>query len=519
MSNSRDGTFKLRLLVAGLCLTLPTLTLVPLGGIWLWQKGYALYWVIGACLFVVIAFLIQLYLFRRLDIPLKGPREVELPEDKAASSWTPREQEAWKAVLAVADKADLSHFSNWQAFLGLGQETIEAVAKALHPEVDAPLWQFTVPEALTLIEQVSLRLKPTVVESVPFGDRLTVGQVIRIYQWRSAIDIAQKGYDVWRIIRMLNPATAATQELRERLSNQMYRWGREELAKRLAGGYVKEVGRAAIDLYGGRLRISPEELEAHITEITERDRRAAASVPAEPLRLLVCGQVKAGKSSLVNALAGEVRAASDVLPLTSKFTAYGLKRNGVPQALILDSPGLASLDEPLEQLLEEAAQADLILWVANAMRPDRELDSRAIDEIRRYFAERPNRRRPPMFLVLSHIDRLRPMQEWEPPYDLVDAGKAKAVSIRAAMAAAGADLGFPQDLIVPACLDPKIGVYNADAIWVEIMDQIPEAQRAQLVRTLQDAGRGLDWRKLKSQEVNAGRILARVFAGSDRASP
>ncbi len=520
MSKRADGYFALRLWIAGVCLTLPTFSLAPFGAIWLIQRGYAYYWVFGACLFVLIAFLFQLYLLRRLGITLKGVQPAELPEDSAASTWTPRERQAWDAVLAVADKADLSHFESWQAFLGLGQGSIEAVAKALHPEVQDPLWQFTVPEALTLIEQVSLRLKPMVVNNIPFGDRLTVGQAIRIYQWRSAIDVAQKGYDIWRIIRMLNPATAATQELRERLSNQMYRRGREELAKRLARAYVKEVGRAAIDLYGGRLRVSPEELEAHITEASARDRRAATQVQAEPLRLLVCGQIKAGKSSLVNALAGEVRAASDVLPLTNEFTAYELKRQGVPQALIVDSPGLASLDEPLEKLAEEAAQADLILWVANAVRPDRELDSRALEEIRRYFAERPNRRRPPMFLVLSHVDRLRPMQEWKPPYNLADDANAKSASIRRAMEAAGADLDFPEDLIVPACLDPDIGIYNADAIWAEIMEQIPDAQRAQLVRTLQDIGRGLDWRKLREQALNAGRILARtVFAGGEHPSP
>ncbi len=517
MSARSSGYFALRLWIAGICLTLPTLTLAPFGAIWLIQHGYALYWVMGACLFVVIAFLVQLYLLRRLGIPLKGAPPPELPEDRAASTWTPREKQAWEAVLAVAEKVDLSHFASWQAFLGLGQETIEAVAKALHPEVEDPLWQFTVPEALTLVEQVSLRLKPMVVQNIPFGDRLTVGQAIRIYQWRSAIDIAQRGYDIWRIIRMLNPATAATQELRERLSNKMYRWGREELAKRLARGYVKEVGRAAIDLYGGRLRVSAEELDTHITEASARDRRAVAEVQAEPLRLLVCGQVTAGKSSLINALAGEVRAASDVLPLTNKFTAYELKRQGVPQAFIVDSPGLTSLDEPLDKLIEEAAQADLVLWVANAVRPDRELDSRALEEIRHYFAEHPNRRRPPMFLVLSHVDRLRPMQEWKPPYNLADDGNAKSVSIRRAMEAAGADLDFQEDLIVPACLDPDIGVYNADAIWAEIIEQIPDAQRAQLVRTLQDIGRGLDWRKLRDQALNAGRILARaVLTGGDR---
>jgi predicted GTPase len=519
MSKRGGGRFALRIWIAAICLILPTLTLVPLGGIWLWQKGYAIYWVIGACLFVVIAFLLQLYLFRRLDIPLKGPGPAELPEDRAASGWTPREEVAWSHVLAIADKVELSHFASWQAFFQLGQDTVEAVARTLHPEVKEPLWQFTVPEALTLIEQVSLRLKPVVAGNIPFGDRLTVGQVMRIYQWRSAIDIAQKGYDIWRIIRMLNPATAATQELRERLSNQMYRWGREEIAKRLARGYVKEVGRAAIDLYGGRLRVSPEELEAHITEASERDRRAAANVPAEPLRLLVCGQINAGKSSLINALAGEVRAAPDVLPTTSAFTAYELKRHGVPQALIIDSPGLTSRDEPLEKLVAEAVQADLILWVASAVRPDRELDRRALDAIRKYFAVHPNRRRPPMLLVLSHADTLRPVQEWKPPYNLADGRNAKAVSIRAAMEAAGADLGFPEDAIVPACLDPDIGIYNADAIWAEIMEQIPDAQRAQLVRMLQDIGRGLDWRKLKSQALNAGRILARaVFPETGRPS-
>ena len=122
-----------------------------------------------------------------------------------------------------------------------------------------------------------------------------------------------------------------------------------------------------------------------------------------------------------------------------------------------------------------------------------------------------------MFLVLSHVDRLRPMQEWKPPYNLADDGNAKSVSIRRAMEAAGADLDFQEDLIVPACLDPDIGVYNADAIWAEIIEQIPDAQRAQLVRTLQDIGRGLDWRKLRDQALNASQILARaVLTGGDR---
>lgn len=503
-----NANFKLRLWIAALCLLLPSISLVPFGAVWLWQHGYVLYWVLGACAFVVIAFLIQLYLLRRLRIPLRGEKAPELPGDEAAASWTPRETEAWAAVLTVAETVQLDHLSNWPAFLGLGQRTVEAVAKSLHPDVEEPLWQFTVPEALTLIERVSLRLRPVIIENIPLGDQLTVAQVLRVYEWRSAIDVAQKGYDIWRIIRMLNPASAVTQELRERLSRQMYLWGRDELAKRLVRGYVKEVGRAAIDLYGGRLRVSPEALESHMSAATMRDREAAGKLRAEPLRLLVCGQLKAGKSSLINALLNEVRAASDVLPATSDFTAYEIKREGVPQALILDTPGLADLAAPLSKLIEEASQGDLIIWVVSAVRADREIDRRALDAIRRFFADRPNRRRPPMVLVVSHIDRLKPPLEWQPPYDITGTGSPKAASIRAALQAAGEDLGFAEDDIIPACLDLKIGIYNVDTIWAEIMERMPEAQRAQLVRVLQDAGRRFDWRRLRTQALNAGRILA-----------
>lgn len=500
---------RFRLAIVALCFVLPSLSLIPLGGIWLWQQGYALHWVIGAAIFVVMAFLLQLYLFRRLDIPLKGAAQPPPPVDDVSASWTPREAEAWTAVQTIADTVDIDDLSSWDAFVSLGQRTVEAVAKSLHPEDKEPVWNFTVPEALTLIEQVNTNLRPVITDNIPFGDRLTVGQVLRVYRWRRAVDIAQKGYDIWRVIRMLNPATAATQELRERLSKQMYEWGREEVARRIAGGYVREVGRAAIDLYGGRLRVSAEDLAEHVSDASRKDRAASAKTLAEPLRILIAGPVKAGKSSLVNALLNEVRAAIDVLPATRENTAYQLKREGVPQALIFDSPGIQSLDDALDTLIEAARQSDLLLWVSSAVRPDRESEKRALAGIRADFAAHPNRRRPPMLLIMSHVDLLRPMQDWQPPYDIADTTNAKAVSIRGAMEAASADLGFRLEDIVPACLNPERGCYNIDAIWAEITERMPEAQRAQLVRVLREADKGWDWKRIRTQALNAGRVLSR----------
>ncbi len=140
--------------------------------------------------------------------------------------------------------------------VNLGLETIEVVAKRLHPERADPLLQFTVPEALAVIEQASGGLRDFVTSSFPLGDRVTVAQLMWLYRWRGAIGLVEKGYDLWRIVRLLNPVSAVTQELRERFTRQIYDAGREHLARRLARAFVREVGRAAIDLYGGSLRVS-----------------------------------------------------------------------------------------------------------------------------------------------------------------------------------------------------------------------------------------------------------------------
>ena len=144
------------------------------------------------------------------------------------------------------------------------------VAKRLHPERSDPLLQFTVPEALAVIEQASAGLRDFVSGSFPLGDRVTVAQLMWLYRWRGALGLVEKGYDLWRIVRLLNPVSAVTQELRERFTRQIYDAGREHLARRLARAFVREVGRAAIDLYGGSLRVSAGRLETHVSAASRR---------------------------------------------------------------------------------------------------------------------------------------------------------------------------------------------------------------------------------------------------------
>jgi predicted GTPase len=497
----------------GLGLLLPVLTLIPLGSLWLWQNGWLLPWALVVCATTVAAWAVQ----RRLLSSPKVQDAIAAGDSDAADagqppdpSWTPAEISAWSAVEEISRTVDTDTLTSREAVLALGTLTVEAVAARMKPGKSDPLLQFTAPEALALIERVSARMNTFLRESVPLGDRLTVAQMMMLYRWRGSIELAEKAYDIWRAIRVLNPMTAVTSEIRERLSKEMMAWGRKHVTQRLARVYVEEVGRAAIDLYSGRLRVDSQKLGAHVTTSSARDLAATATAKMEPLRLLVAGKVSAGKSSLVNALASEVKAAVDALPATAEFTPYRLQREGVPAALVIDSPGLTDESSQTARLVERADDCDLVLWVAAANRADREVDRCALTAIRDHFAARPNRRRPPMLLVLSHIDRLRPFDQWSPPYDLADTSSAKAASIRAATEAAAEELSFSIEDVVPVCLSEEIGRYNVDAVWAEILEMLPEAQRAQLVRTLREAEGQWDWQKLWSQIKSGGRVVVRT---------
>jgi predicted GTPase len=504
----------LRVALLAVALLLPTASLIVLGSLWLWQHGYVLHWAFATCVAVAGVY----YLQRRLLGPLApAPQELESQEarDPGNQLWTPLQMEAWNDVMALAARVPAERLRSRDDALGLGLETIELVAQRLHAGRREPLLQFTVPEALAVIEQASGGLRDFILRSFPLGDRITVAQVMWLYRWRAAVGWVEKGYDLWRIVRLLNPLAAATQELRERFTRQIYEMGRDHLGRRLARAYVREVGRAAIDLYGGNLRVTREQLNAHVSKASRGDLAAAEARAAEPIRILVAGQSGAGKSSLVNALADEVDAAVDAVPTTTAYTAYKLTHEGLPAALIIDSPGIVG-PEQFRRLIDHADDCDMVLWVSAATRAARELDRAALSAIREHFAGTPHRHRPPMLLVLTHVDTLRPFGEWQPPYDLGSGTRAKAQAIRAAVETAGAELGFAADEVVPVRADIAVAAYNIDALWAKIVELAPEARRAQLLRTLRDVKAASAWSSIWSQAVNAGRVLGSALLDRNR---
>lgn len=274
MAKATQASTLARFILVATALLLPTLSLLPFGGLYLWEKGYLVWWALSAFISVLLVSLAQRSLFgaHTATIP-----DALLPNDRANPAWTQFEQKAWSDVRALAGRSSIDRISDPSAFLDLGVKTVEVVARRLHPQKDDAVWQFTLPEALAITERVSGELAGYVVDHVPFGDRMTLAQFWAVYRWRRGLKVIDGAYDVWRLIRLANPVTAMTHEARERLSRALLQWGREHVSRRITETFVDEVGRAAIDLYGGRLRVKHEALQP--TDISLQQQSLAQAMP------------------------------------------------------------------------------------------------------------------------------------------------------------------------------------------------------------------------------------------------
>jgi hypothetical protein len=346
--------------LAGAAMLLPSLTLIPLGGLYLWEHGLLLWWALFAFVSVLLLTGALKWLLRSPPRPMAAAASpTTTSETSAEAHWSAEESLAWADVLQIAAKVDPEKITSLDAFVALGQQTLNTVARRLHPEKTDALWQFTMPEALAIVERVSRRLGGFVVESVPFGDRLTVAQILAAYRWRGMFDVAERAYDIWRIVRLVNPATAVTNEARERLTRAVYNYGKEHVSRRIAEAFVEEVGRAAIDLYGGRLMVA--------------QRLTSPQAGDDPLR-----ELSARPLALNIAVGGGSR--SDRLAVASLFSDVAhtrkLTATTAPASVTttLSEPfATRSGPEDLDELIEELQDADIIIWIVPDDAPDRDL--------------------------------------------------------------------------------------------------------------------------------------------------
>ena len=186
-----------------------------------------------------------------------------------------------------------------------------------------------------------------------------------------------------------------------------------------------------------------------------------------------------------------------------------LDRDGLPKAIVFDTEGFGGSEDRLaiSRLDEEIIKCDLILMVCSATTAARAPDLRLLDELRQRFAVNQHQSLPPIVVALSHIDKLRPFGEWNPPYDLRDKNSIKACNIASALSALESDLSVPIERITPVCLRSD-AVYNVSESLIPLVLQVlPDAQRTMLLRLLREYHDGEYWSQLRRQAYNSGRLL------------
>ena len=247
---------RLRAVMLVLALSFPMLSLVPLGSIWLWQNGFVLYWCAAALGVTGLIYGLEAWALHPASVQAEDLSNLAGPADGSAP-----EAAARAALEQLINSLQPAGINSQEDVTAIAVRAIETVARVFHPDVQAPVWSFTVPEALLLIERVSARTRPRFIELVPLGDQMTVGQALRLYEWRSVIGVAEKVYDIWRLMRIVNPIAAVTQEARGRVTRRLLTSLQADLTKRMVDVFVNEVGDAAIELYSGRLR-TPAPIES-----------------------------------------------------------------------------------------------------------------------------------------------------------------------------------------------------------------------------------------------------------------
>jgi hypothetical protein len=507
-------------LVLGVLLLVPYAILFITGSIWLYEYGM-LWWYLAISVVLTLVssavmHWMRLYAARRDAVEGSQTAALGLPSGGGPDPhWPPLAKKAWDEVESIARRVQAEDLPLdqpdriWQVF----HEVLQNVARQYHPESSQPELETPAPQVFWTVERVARDLREAFSENIPGAHIFTLGDFWRLKRVR---EWYRQFYFLYRIVSIgWNPISALFREARDAATDKMLVTSTGDVKQWAVGFCVRRTGFYAIQLYSGQQEWDEAGLQAFRTPESRRDaRRAAASegpLTEEPLRILIAGQVKSGKSSAINALFGEPRAAVDVVPRTRCIEPYVLERDGMPQAILLDTVGYEAADaprDPFTPLEEEILRCDLVLVVCTALSAARQADRRLLDQLRAFYQRHPERPMPPVVAVVTHIDQLRPPGEWSPPYDLAHPSGIKATNIADALQAVEQDLGLGEnEPVVPVCLKPGAEYNVEEGLAPAILQVLPAARAARYLRCLRTFRKATQWRRLWRQTRGAGRVL------------
>ncbi len=408
-------------------------------------------------------------------------------------------QNAEAALQTVLKKAqdDPPIWEDWQTFWQRCQELVIAIAHIYQPEAKYPLLNIYIPQAYGLIRGTVDDLDQWMQKLSPALSQVTVGQGLQAYEVYQKLEpSARKLWQAWSWAQwVVNPVAALAKQASKRSSNQATQQLLMNLAQMLREAALKNLSRQAIALYSGSTppgsaTVSPPKPQLpQVKTQTLRDILEQAepieAVEQKPVSILLVGRTGSGKSSLINTLFQAERAEVDVLPSTDRIQNYHWQTPTGETLTLWDTPGYEQVNRSdlRDLVLDYATNADLLLLVTPALDPALHVDAEFLKEIQADIEDLPT------ITIVTQVDRLRPIREWQPPYDWQWGERTKEKAIREATEYRAESLGEWCDLVLPVVTaDGKTGriPWNIEALSFALIDAIAPAKQLRLSRFLRN---------------------------------
>lgn len=433
----------------------------------------------------------------------------ETKQNLAADEAIKKAEAALQKILTESP-SDRPIWDDWQNFWQQCQELVIAVAHIYHPTVKYPLLNIYVPQAYGLIRGTVDDMDRWMQQLSPVLNQVTVGQAYQAYEiYRQLEPSARKLMQAWEWVQwLLNPAAAAARVASKKYSEQANQQLLANLSVMVREAALRNLCRQAIALYGGNqlpeetLAVSTPSLPKAKTQTLQEILAAAAppeKVEQKPVNILLVGRTGAGKSSLINTIFEAELAAVDLLPNTDRIQSYFWQTDRGETLTLWDSPGYEQVNksEFRDQVLEYAHNADLLLLVTPALDPALQMDVDFLVDIKKAVPDLP------AIAIVTQVDRLRPIREWQPPYDWVWGDRPKEKSIREAIQYRTEILGEFCDRLLPVVTaDPKSDRqgWNIDSLSLSLIEAIAPVKQLRLARFFRD---------LEARTVAAAKIIDR----------
>jgi predicted GTPase len=529
---------RFRLFILALLFLAPFVFLMGAGGYHLWETGWMVWAWIPMFLCFVLAYVFAWRWTKRTHLPPTGT--------DAPGYWTDRDKTAWDKVIAKAksfEKVTTDQLEDPKHYTDLALDLAKQVGEVYNPGAEDVFDHLTLPEVLACVELASADLDELVQKYVPGSHLLRLRDMKRA---RKAVGWYKTGMNVyWAGAAIFDPVQTlvryaasklALGGLMDRIQDNILLW--------FHTAFIHHLGRYLIELNSGRLKVGvkryrellaqhqpppaddPASRPALAPVLSESGEAAPAPPPSgtKAITLSVLGSVKAGKSSLVNALLGRNAATVDRLPVTAgvryDYVLPGEPPTGSPRAplpspggqpvSILDTSGYGQdgpSDEDFAAAVEASRDADLIMLVTQATNPGRQPDVNLLDRLRAWFASKPHLKMPPVVVVVSHIDLLSPKAEWNPPYNWLTGTKPKEVNIRECVSVVKEQIGDRAADVVPVCgrEGERFGI--AEGVIPALVSHLDSARGTAVLKAFEAEHEEGKYEKLGAQVVAGGKAV------------